>query len=166
MIHHYRNNGCHSRNAKLFPTTSVSDSAKCKRTKVNTHALIPKLTLSRRFCLELYHQPNGKLDGFRFRLGASRMSSHIEELWYNETVRLGMTIYIYIYIYMYIYETETLMSTLHHNIFTNFDYVFSATFILSDFNPYLLSYCPYGKTNTKYNLTRHLTWMIPNDLYI
>ena len=33
-------------------------------------------------------------------------------------------------------------------------------------NPYLLSYCPFGKTNTKYNLTRHLTWMIPNDLYI
>ena len=43
---------------------------------------------------------------------------------------------------------------------------FSATFILSDFNPYLLSYRLFGKTNTKYNLTRHLTWMIPNDLYI
>ena len=28
------------------------------------------------------------------------------------------------------------------------------------------SFCPFGKTNTKYNLTRHLTWMIPNDLYI
>ena len=46
------------------------------------------------------------------------------------------------------------------------DYVFSATFILSDFNPYLLSYCPFGKTNTKYNLTWHLTWMIPIDIYM
>ena len=43
---------------------------------------------------------------------------------------------------------------------------FSATFILSDFNPYLLSYCPFGKTNNKYHLTRYLTGMIPNDLYI
>ena len=34
------------------------------------------------------------------------------------------------------------------------------------FYPYLLSYCPLGKTNTKYNLTQHLTWMIPNNLYI
>ena len=25
---------------------------------------------------------------------------------------------------------------------------------------------PYEKTNTKDNLTRHLTWMIPNDLNI
>ena len=30
-------------------------------------------------------------------------------------------------------ETEMLTSTLHHNIFTYLDYVFSATFILSDF---------------------------------
>ena len=37
-------------------------------------------------------------------------------------------------------ETETLTSTLHHNIFTYLDYLFSATIILSDFNPYLLSY--------------------------
>ena len=35
-----------------------------------------------------------------------------------------------------------------------------------DFNPYLFSYCPFRKTNTKYNLTQHLTWMIPNDLYL
>ena len=34
---------------------------------------------------------------------------------------------------MMITETETLTSTLHHNIFTYLDYVFSATFILSDF---------------------------------
>ena len=40
-------------------------------------------------------------------------------------------------------DTETLTSTLHHNIFTYLDNVFSATFILSDFNPYLLSYTIY-----------------------
>ena len=33
----------------------------------------------------------------------------------------------------YITETEMLTSTLHHNIFTYLDNVFSATFILSDF---------------------------------
>ena len=32
------------------------------------------------------------------------------------------------------------LSTLNHNIFTYLDYVFSATFILTDFNPYLLLY--------------------------
>ena len=37
---------------------------------------------------------------------------------------------------------------------------------MSDFNLYKLSYCPFGKTNTIHNLTRHLIWMIPNDLYI
>ena len=42
---------------------------------------------------------NVKLGGFRSQLQASYMSSHTEELWYNETVCLGMTIYIYIYIY-------------------------------------------------------------------
>ena len=30
-------------------------------------------------------------------------------------------------------ETETLTLTLHHNMFPYFDYVFSATFLLSDF---------------------------------
>ena len=34
---------------------------------------------------------------------------------------------------MMVTETETLTSTLHHNIFTYLDSVFSATFILSDF---------------------------------
>ena len=48
--------------------------------------------------------------------------------------------YFDIQIPMMVTETETLTSTLHHNIFTYLDYVFSATFILSDFNPYLLSY--------------------------
>ena len=48
--------------------------------------------------------------------------------------------YFDIQVLMMVTETETLTSTLHHNIFTYLDYVFSATFILSDFDPYLLSY--------------------------
>ena len=82
-------------------------------------------------------------------------------------MKIFIYIYIYIYIYIHIYIfCRILLSTLHHNIFTYLDYDFSATFILSDFNAYLGSYCSSGKTNTKYNLTRHLTWMIPNALYI
>ena len=64
---------------------------------------------------------NVKLCGFQSQLQASYVSSHIEELWYNETVCLWMTIYIeretvrwnlgrlllapsvFIYIYIYIY---------------------------------------------------------------
>ena len=40
---------------------------------------------------------NVKMGRFRSRLQASYVSSHTEELWYNETVCLWMTIYIYIY---------------------------------------------------------------------
>ena len=47
--------------------------------------------------------------------------------------------YFDIQVLMMVTETETLTSTLHQNIFTYLDYVFYATFILSDFNPYLLS---------------------------
>ena len=47
--------------------------------------------------------------------------------------------YFDIQVLMMVTETETLTSTLHHNIFAYLYYVFSATFILSDFNPYLLS---------------------------
>ena len=36
-----------------------------------------------------------KLGGFRSQLQVSYVSSHTEELWYNETVCLWMTIYIY-----------------------------------------------------------------------
>ena len=39
---------------------------------------------------------NIKLGGFRSQLQASYVSSLPEELWYNETVCLWMTIYIYI----------------------------------------------------------------------
>ena len=44
---------------------------------------------------------NVKLSGFQSQLQASYVSSHTEELWYNETACLWMTIYIYIYIYIY-----------------------------------------------------------------
>ena len=37
--------------------------------------------------------------------------------------------YVDIQVLMMVTETETLTSTLHHNIFTYLDYVFSATFI-------------------------------------
>ena len=44
-----------------------------------------------------------KLGRFQSQLQASDVSSHTEELWYNETVCLWMTIYIYIYIYVFTY---------------------------------------------------------------
>ena len=46
-------------------------------------------------------KPNVKLGGFRSQLQASYVSSHTEQMWYNETVCLWMTIYIYIYINIY-----------------------------------------------------------------
>ena len=48
--------------------------------------------------------------------------------------------YFDIQVLMMVTETETLTSTLHHNIFTYLDYIFSADFILSDFNPYIYIY--------------------------
>ena len=39
---------------------------------------------------------NVNLCGFLYQLQASYVSSHTEELWYNENVRLWMTIYIYV----------------------------------------------------------------------
>ena len=41
-----------------------------------------------------YTKSNLKLCGFRSQLQASYVSKHTEELWYNETVCLWMTIYI------------------------------------------------------------------------
>ena len=38
---------------------------------------------------------NVKLGGFRSQLQASYVSSHTEELWYNETVSLSIYIYIF-----------------------------------------------------------------------
>ena len=51
---------------------------------------------------------NVKLGGFQSQLQVSNVSSHTEELWYNETVCLRMTIYIYIYIYIYIVPYDEL----------------------------------------------------------
>ena len=45
---------------------------------------------------------NVKLGGFRSHLQASYVSSHTEELWYNETVCLWITVYITFIIYTYI----------------------------------------------------------------
>ena len=50
------------------------------------------------------YRPSVKLGGFRSHFEASNVSRHSEELWYNETVCLLMTIYIYIYVYIYIYR--------------------------------------------------------------
>ena len=46
---------------------------------------------------------NVKLGRFRSQFQASYMSSHTEELWYNETVCLWMTIYIYTHTHTHIY---------------------------------------------------------------
>ena len=80
------------------------DCAECKWIKFDTYALIPELTLSHRFGLGVCHQPDIKLRGFQSQFWASYVSSHTEELWYNETVCLWMKTHIYyIYIYIYIY---------------------------------------------------------------
>ena len=51
---------------------------------------------------------NVKLGGFRFQLQVSYMSSHTEELWYNEILCLWTTIYI---ICKYIKQVWTLFCT-------------------------------------------------------
>ena len=43
---------------------------------------------------------NVKLGGFRFQFHASYVSSLTEELWYNETVCLSMTIYICVFVWV------------------------------------------------------------------
>ena len=55
-------------------------------------------------------KPNVKLDRFRPQLQESYVSTHIEELTFNETVCIWMTIYIYIYIYIYIRMNVTLQN--------------------------------------------------------
>ena len=70
-------------------------STKCKQTKINAYGLILELTLSRWLGQGVCHQLDVKLGGFLSLLGASHVSSYTEELWYNETVSLWMTIYIY-----------------------------------------------------------------------
>ena len=48
---------------------------------------------------------NVKLDRFRAQLQASYISSHTEELWYNEAVCLWMTIYMYVF-FLFIWSKE------------------------------------------------------------
>ena len=81
-------------------------------THTNTHTcryIIPYNSLADivRLLAELSNtKSNEMLGGFRSQLQASFVSSHTEELWYNERVCLLMTIYIYIYIYN---ETASLL---------------------------------------------------------
>ena len=60
---------------------------------------------------------NVKLGRFWSRFQASYMSSHTEELRYNETVRLWMTIYIYIYITSMGHEKKKILWYLKRNLF-------------------------------------------------
>ena len=57
----------------------------------NSWADVVRLSVDR---YEYDIKSNVKLSGFRSELQASYVSSHTEELWYNETVCLWMTIYI------------------------------------------------------------------------
>ena len=82
------------------------------------------LMLSCRLGFGVCHQPDVKLGEilqagietrltllyYNSRLGESCMSSHTEELRYNETVSLWMTIYIYIYIYIF---TNLISTSIH-----------------------------------------------------
>ena len=78
-------------------STSVADNVKYKQMKVDTYTQNPRADFDLHTGYRVCHQPKVKLGGFRSRLEESRVSSHTEELWYNETVCLLM-IYIYIMI--------------------------------------------------------------------
>ena len=87
--------GCRSHNGKLFE--QIEYSVKCKQTnKMQTNEgyyLMPYNSLA-----DMVHllaeqsdtKSSVKLGGFRSQLQASYVSSHTEELWYNETVFLWM----------------------------------------------------------------------------
>ena len=79
--------------------TPVSDGIKCEQMKVNTDALNSQAAVRSLTGWEVCYWSDVKLGRFRFQLEASHMSSLTEELWYNKTVCLLMTIYIYIYIH-------------------------------------------------------------------
>ena len=61
--------------------------------------IIPEPTYVSRMAYRLATTSSIKLSEFRSQPEVSYVSSHTEELWYNETVYLCITIYIYIYIY-------------------------------------------------------------------
>ena len=53
---------------------------------------------------------NLKLAGFGSQLEESCVSYHIERLWYNKIVCMGINIYIYIYIYIVAYILRLYLS--------------------------------------------------------
>ena len=75
-------------------STSVADSVKCEQTKVDTYAINSRADVESHFGLGVCHRSNVKSGEFRSQLEASRVSSHTEELCYNETVCLGTKKYI------------------------------------------------------------------------
>ena len=74
---------------------------------------------------------NVKLSGFRSQLQASYVSSHTEELWYNETVCRWVTIYIYIYI-MFTYFYFKISFYLCPKSISRSKYNISIIFIIKD----------------------------------
>ena len=56
--------------------------------------MIPELTYVNEMAEWLDTKSRVKLDGLGSKFGPSCLSSHTEQLWYNETVSLWMTIYI------------------------------------------------------------------------
>ena len=73
---------------------------------------------------------NVKLGGFWSQLHAPYVSSHTEELWYNETVCLWKTIYIYwnkqivlIVVFFFIYQKNAQFSLLWESFFFNPNFI-------------------------------------------
>ena len=79
---------------EVFLLHQVFVCIQCKQMKFDIYVLIPELILSCRLCLGVYHQPDVNLSEFRAWLEVSLVSSHTEELLYNETVYLCMAIYM------------------------------------------------------------------------
>ena len=100
-----------------------------------------------------------KSAGFQSQLEASLASSHTNELWYNETVRLRMTVYIYLYIYQPI-RTNSMQHKVNYLVeFNRFE--FRVFFLLSGYHnasythththTYIYIYI-YGHSNPSLNL--------------
>ena len=80
-------------------STPVAIKRICKQKKNNTYTLNP-IAYAKVADISAVRYPTCvKSAGFWSQLEASLVSYHSDELWYNETVFLWMTIYIYIYIF-------------------------------------------------------------------
>ena len=94
--------GCHSHNAKLFEWiehSGIRSGINVNKTKATKLMSYDSRTDVVRLLAEWYdNKSKVKFGRFRSQLQASYVSSNTEELRYNETVCLWMTIYIYIYI--------------------------------------------------------------------